>query len=133
VPPSEAATAAPAPSPAPEPVILDRIPENIAGMLAYFVVPAVVFLLVEPFKRNRFVRFHSFQCLISFGALILIHLVLGVFLKFVPLVVLPLYGLLLIAELTLLLLLLYKAYLGEIFKLPYVGQWAEERANAVQG
>jgi uncharacterized membrane protein len=101
-------------------------------MLAYLVIPAIVFLLVEPFKRNRFVRFHSLQCLISFGALLAIHVVLGIFLKFLPLLILPLYGLLLIAEITLLLLLMFKAYHGEMFKLPYVGDMAEQRANLAQ-
>ena len=34
--------------------------EPIAGGLAYFTfVPAIVFLVVEPYKNNRFVRFHS--------------------------------------------------------------------------
>lgn len=99
-------------------------------MLAYLVFPAVAFLLLEPYKRNRFVRFHSFQCLISLGIVLAIHLVLGIFLKFLPLLILPLYGLLLIAEITLLLLLLVKAYHGEMFKLPYVGEMAEQRAAA---
>jgi hypothetical protein len=36
----------------------------VAGMLAYFtIIPAIIFLLIEPYNRNRFVRFHSFQCL----------------------------------------------------------------------
>ena len=40
--------------------------ENVAGMLAYFtIIPAIIFLLIEPYNRNRFVRFHSFQCLFT--------------------------------------------------------------------
>ena len=40
--------------------------ENIAGMLAYFtIIPAIVFLLIEPYNKNHFVRFHSFQCLFT--------------------------------------------------------------------
>src|SRR5437660_1521194 len=37
--------------------------DNIAGALAYFFLPAIVFVLVDPFKRSRFIRFHSFQAL----------------------------------------------------------------------
>jgi len=38
------------------------INENIAGMLAYVnIIPAIVFLVVGPFDKNRFVRFHAFQ------------------------------------------------------------------------
>ena len=51
--------------------------ENVAGMLAYFtIIPAIIFLLIEPYNRNRFVRFHSFQCLFTAAALIVLHIVL---------------------------------------------------------
>src|SRR5277367_3426868 len=41
------------------------LPENVAGALAYFTfVPAALFLFRQPFSRNRFVRFHSIQCLL---------------------------------------------------------------------
>src|SRR3974377_197899 len=54
--------------------------ENIAGMLAYFtIIPAILFLLIEPFNRNRFVRFHAFQSLFTCVALIAIHIVLSIF------------------------------------------------------
>ena len=36
------------------------LPENIAGGVAYVTfIPAIVFLLLEPYKENRFVRFLS--------------------------------------------------------------------------
>ncbi len=45
------------------------LPERIAGALAYLTfIPAIVFLLVEPFKSNRFARFHSIQCLLMWAA-----------------------------------------------------------------
>ena len=38
--------------------------DNVAGALAYVtIIPAIVFLVLEPFNRKRFVRFHSFQCI----------------------------------------------------------------------
>ncbi len=41
--------------------------DNVAGMLAYVtIIPAIIFLVMEPYNRNRFVRFHSFQS-IFFG------------------------------------------------------------------
>jgi uncharacterized membrane protein len=105
------------------------LPDNIAGMLAYFIVPAVVFLLIQPFKRNRFVRFHSFQCLITVAVLILFQIALALFGKLMPLFVLSLYGLLLLGEITVWLLLLFKAYKNEAFKLPVVGDIAEMLAD----
>ena len=38
--------------------------DNLAGALAYLtIIPAIVFLVIEPFNRRRFVRFHAFQCI----------------------------------------------------------------------
>src|SRR5271157_1553783 len=38
--------------------------DNVAGMLAYFtIIPAIVFLVLKPYNRSRFIRFHSFQCI----------------------------------------------------------------------
>lgn len=97
-------------------------------MASYFIVPAVVFLLVLPFKRNRFVRFHSVQCLMTVAVLIIMQVALALFGKLVPLLVLSLYGLLFLAELMLWLLLLFKAYQHEYFKLPLLGDIAERLA-----
>src|ERR1700756_3468653 len=36
--------------------------DNVAGMLAYVtIIPAIVFLVLEPYNKRRFIRFHSFQ------------------------------------------------------------------------
>ncbi len=102
-----------------------QLPENLAGMLAYFIVPAIVFLFVRPFNRNRFVRFHSFQCLLTVAVLVVLQLGLALFGKLLPLLVLSLYGLLLLADFALWLLLLFKAYQHELFKLPVIGNLAE--------
>ena len=38
--------------------------DNAAGALAYLtVIPAIIFLIVEPFNKNSYVRFHSWQCI----------------------------------------------------------------------
>ena len=104
--------------------------ENVAGMLAYFtIIPAIIFLLIEPYNRNRFVRFHSFQCLFTCVALILIHIVLSFFSYIIPVMMFGLWGLLGLAELALWILLIVKAYQHEMFKLPIVGDLAERQAN----
>ena len=94
-------------------------------MLAYFFVPAIVFLSVRPFKRNRFIRFHSVQCLMIVSILLALQVVLAIYGRFEPIFALPLYGLLLLADLTLWLLLLLKAYQHVLFKLPYIGDLAD--------
>jgi uncharacterized membrane protein len=60
------------------------LPETIAGALAYFFLPAILFLLVEPYNRNRFVRFHSFQCL----GIWLLTLIIGALLRIVSIALL---------------------------------------------
>ena len=130
------APAAPAPAPssgytAPAATSAAPIEENIAGMLAYFtIIPAIIFLLIEPYNRNRFVRFHSFQCLFTCAALIVLHVGLSIVSYALPLVMFPIWGLLGLAELALWVLLVIKAYQHQMFKLPIVGDMAEKYANA---
>src|SRR5664279_3540457 len=105
--------------------------ENIAGMLAYFtIIPAIVFLLIEPYNRNRFVRFHSFQCLFTAAALVVLHICLSFVSYALPLMMFPIWGLLGLAELALWVLLVIKAYQHQMFKLPVVGDLAEKQAGA---
>jgi uncharacterized membrane protein len=111
------------------------LPETIAGALAYCLVPAIVFLLVDPYKKNNFVRFHSFQCLGFF----LSAVVIGVGLRVASLVLffIPLLGPLFILLVSILVglaffviwaVLIVKALQGEVFKLPLLGDFAERHA-----
>jgi len=115
------------------------LPETVAGALAYGLIPAIVFLLVEPYKKNRFVRFHSFQCLgvclagVVIGAALRVA---GVLLFFIPmlgrlffLLVSMVVGLALVV---IWVVLIVKALQGEMFKLPMVGEYAEKQAGAGQ-
>jgi uncharacterized membrane protein len=129
----QAASAAPAPAPSAGYVAPAAAPmeENIAGMLAYFtIVPAIIFLLVEPYNRNRFVRFHSFQCLFTCAALIVLQIGLSILSYAMPLIMFPIWTLLGLAEFALWILLVVKAYQHQMFKLPIVGDLAEKQANA---
>ena len=97
---------------------------NVAAALSYLVgfVTGILFLLFE--KENRFVRFHAMQSTLVFAGIVLIDILLQI----VPIlgalvvvfVVIPLSA-------ALWLLLMYKAYQGEEFKLPLVGQMAADR------
>ncbi len=105
------------------------LPRTIAGALAYCtIIPAIVFLLVEPYNRDRFVRFHSFQ---SIG-LSLAALVIGIGLRaaeslffFLPLLLSMLVSL---GLFVIWVVLIVKALQGEMFKLPVVGDFAERQA-----
>ncbi len=105
------------------------IPDRIAGALAYlFVIPAIVFLLRDPFKRNRFIRFHAWQSiLVTVVTLILFSALLPVMGR--ALVILG-SAILAMGCFILWLVLMIKALQGEMFELPLIGRLAERQADA---
>lgn len=104
--------------------------QNVAGMLAYVtIIPAIIFLVVEPYNRNPYIRFHSFQCLFFAVAMIVLAIVVSI-LAIVPILGWLLLLLFWIGSLALWIVLLVKAYGGEKFKLPVIGDLAEKQAGA---
>ena len=113
------------------------IPENIAGVLAYItIIPAIIFLFLEPFKRNGYVRFHAFQHLFLWVAGFAIAIAAGMLtailqlIPFMRVLIFPLAGLITVAWFFLWVLLVVKAYQHELFKLPFIGDLAEQQASA---
>jgi uncharacterized membrane protein len=108
--------------------------EKTAGVLAYFtVIPAIVFLIVEPYNKSSYIRFQSWQCILLAVAWIVIDIalmILGFFGTFFRLINLGLYSLVALAMLILWLMALIKALNGERLKLPVVGNFAEKMAVA---
>ncbi len=107
--------------------------DNVAGMLAYVtIIPAIVFLVVEPYNRNRFVRFHAFQSIffaIAWTALwIALNIIAHIpFLGWLTILIWPLVGL---AGFVIWIVLLLKANQGQMWKLPVIGDMAEQQAGA---
>ena len=107
--------------------------DNLAGALAYVtIIPAILFLVLEPFNRRRFVRFHSFQCLFFAFAWVVLSIGLGIigmipFVGWAMLLVGPLVSL---TGLVLWVVLVLKAFQGEMFKLPVIGDLAAQQAGA---
>jgi len=95
---------------------------NLAAMLSYLLgfISGIVFYVLE--KDNKFVRFHAMQSIIAFGFLF----VLGAFLGFMPIIGWVLRYMLVILEFVLWIILMVKAYNGELFKLPVAGDIAEK-------
>jgi uncharacterized membrane protein len=112
--------------------------ENVAGALAYFTfIPAVVFILVDPYNKDRFVRFHSFQCIFLWvtGLLIAVALrVVGLILYIIPvlghLLVWLIAMVVILGAVVIWLVLTVKALQGEAFKLPVIGDLAERQAGS---
>lgn len=115
-----------APSPASTPAS-GGLADNVAGMLAYItIIPAIIFLVMEPYNKNKFVRFHAFQ---SIGFAIAWFIVNCFW-------IIPFIGWIIafvgwIAGLIVWVLLLIKANKGEKWKLPVIGDFAEKQANSV--
>jgi uncharacterized membrane protein len=110
------------------------ITDNVAGMLAYFtIIPSIIFLVMEPYNKSRFIRFHSFQNLFFCLALMVIYVGLWI-LGMVPgliFLTLPLHGLVWLGSFVVWIILVIKAYQGQMFKLPVIGDLAEKQANAM--
>ena len=52
--------------------------DNVVGMLCYVtIVPAIIFLVMEPYNKSRFVRFHAFQMIFFSVAWIVIWIALS--------------------------------------------------------
>ena len=96
---------------------------NVAAALSYSLgwISGLLFYLIEP--RNSFVRFHAMQAMLVFGAAcaLLIFCLAVPFLGWL-LAIFVVYG-----SAALWLLLMFKAYQGERFKLPIAGDISESR------
>ncbi|HZP62044.1 MAG TPA: hypothetical protein VFB28_01410 [Terriglobales bacterium] len=108
--------------------------DNLFGALAYVtIIPAILFLVLEPYNQKRLIRFHSFQCIFFAVAWCALWIVLNIMVH-VPLLgwltifVWPLVGL---AGFVIWLVLVLKAYQGQMFKLPVIGDMAEKQAGAM--
>jgi uncharacterized membrane protein len=101
------------------------IDENIEGLLCYVLgwITGIVFLVLE--KENKFVRFHAMQSLATFLVLFIILVIIGM----IPFIGWVISILISIFMLILWLFLMYKAFKGERYKLPIVGEFAEKQIS----
>ena len=107
---------------------------NIASALSYFfgLLSGAVFFAIE--TESRFVKFHAMQSMLASVAAIVIwivYMVLASILVYIPvlgwLVMLLLWAGLALGMLGLWLFCMFKAFQGERFKLPYIGEVAEKQ------
>jgi len=95
-----------------------NLPPNTAAALCYLFgwITGLIFLLTE---KDPFVRFHAMQSIITFGLLTVITLV-----PFVGWILSPL---VMIVGFALWVILILKAYQGEEFELPVIGEFARKQ------
>ncbi len=115
----------------PEGTAQTGLSENAASGLAYVTfIPAIVFLVTPPYNQSPNIRFHSWQSIFLTIAYVVVDVALMVlvrlpFFGFMTLLLWPLVGL---AFLIIWILLLIKAFNGQRFKLPVIGDLAEKQA-----
>jgi len=110
---------------------------NVASALCYVLglITGIIFLVMEPYSRDRAVRFHAFQSIFLNVAVIGVDIVLGIFFRIVLYTfglagllagfIWPLFGL---ACFGLWLYLIVSAYQGKTVVLPAIGPLAQKQA-----
>ena len=98
---------------------------NVAGLLAYVLglVTGIIFLLIE--KENKFVRFHAIQAIGLSVGLTVVSIVLSV----LPVIGVALGLLVNLAGLALWIVCMVKAYQGDLFRLPVIGDIAAKQVG----
>jgi uncharacterized membrane protein len=109
--------------------------DNAAGAIAYITfLPAVAFLILVPYKKSPFVRFHAWQSVyLNFVALILSYLLLSYILPWCgapgAFLAVPITWLIAIFWLLVWAFCALSAFSGKRIKLPILGALAERQAN----
>lgn len=112
---------------------------NAAGALAYFAgfITGIIFLVVDPYKRDPFVRFHAFQSIffnIAWIGFWILWIILGMVFSAVTkglffLIQMPIDLIIMVGGLCLWAFLMYSAYQGKRFRLPVIGTLASKQAG----
>jgi uncharacterized membrane protein len=125
--------------PTPLPAAGAGLTPNVAGALAYLVgaITGILFLVIDPFKADRFVRFHAFQSiffnLVWIGFWI-VWMIVGLMLGAIShglffIIQLPINLLITVGGFCLWAYLMYSAYQGKTFQLPVIGALAASQAG----
>jgi len=103
---------------------------NLVAALSYFLgfITGIVILLVE--KDDKFIRFHAMQSTLVFGVIFVADIILGAVIGAVPILNLinSLFNtLVFIVALIVWIVSMLKAFQGQMFKWPVVGNFAERQ------
>jgi uncharacterized membrane protein len=102
------------------------IEQNVAGALAYFVIVAIVWLVLEPYNKNRFHSIQAIGLAVVFTGLSIVLSAIPI-LGWIVLLFLPILGFVVWV------ICFVKAFQNEMFKLPIIGDFAEKQADAMGG
>lgn len=108
--------------------------DPVAGAIAYLTfVPAVYFLVTEPYKKNPYVRYHAWQSILlfttAFGVTVVLAFLLVFALLFTPQLHLVVWRAMELFWLAVWLVCVANAAMDKRFKLPVLGALAEQQAQ----
>jgi uncharacterized membrane protein len=100
--------------------------DTAAGALAYItIIPAIVFLVMEPYNRKPYVKFHAWQSIFLNIAWIAVWIIVMV--PIIGWILSPILGL---GLFIVWLVCILKAVNGNKFMLPVIGPLADKQANS---
>jgi uncharacterized membrane protein len=112
---------------------------NVVGALTYLTgfITGIIFLVIEPYKANSFIRFHAYQSIffnVAWVALWIAWMIVSAILmpltpSVFAVIALPLMLLLSLAGFGIWAFLMYQAYQQKLFKLPIIGKFAAQHAG----
>ena len=109
--------------------------DNGAGALAYITfIPAIIFLVMPPYNKSSYVRFHAWQSILltvaSVGLIIVLSIVGAVLshILFLGLLMLPIWGVVYLGLFILWIVVVMKAVNGQKFRIPLIAGIAESQA-----
>jgi len=109
----------------PDQIAQDGLTDNNAAGLAYItIIPAIVFLVVAPYNQKAFIRFHCWQSIflnIAWFAICIIGII--------PFIGWLIFGVGVLVLFVAWIIVLLKAFKGERYKLPFIGDLAEKQAG----
>ncbi len=121
------------PNPIQPPAAQSGLSDSAAAGIAYITfIPAVIFLATAPYNQSANVRFHSWQSIFLTLAYIVVRvglIVLG-HMPFIGLLLIPVSLLIGLGFFILWLIVMIKAFNGQRFKIPVIGDLAEKQANS---
>jgi uncharacterized membrane protein len=111
---------------------------NVAGALSYLglLITGIIFLVIEPYKHDRFVRFHAFQSICYTFIIIVLGIIRNnivwmgfLSFRFLWAIVNLVGALVSLAVFAYWLFLMYKAYNNERYMIPIIGEFALKQAG----
>ena len=116
----------------PEETPQSGLSDSAASGLAYLFIPAIIFLATAPYNQKPAIKFHAWQSIFLTIAYIVVQVGLTILghLPFFGIITGFLSILVWLGFFILWLIVMIKAFNGQLFKIPVIGDFAEKQANS---